>query len=100
MTKGHYFWKIMENYSQAREWKHTKRNGEGANFYIDGEIARGKFVNDKLNGFGTTIYANGDKSVGNFKDFEFMVLQLRRLKMEKNKLVILKMGKGKVNFKN
>ncbi|WP_435357600.1 hypothetical protein [Emticicia sp. SJ17W-69] len=51
------------------EWRNSKREGRGVEFYADGEKKYvGNFKNGKYEGNGSFFYKNGDKYVGKYKN--------------------------------
>ncbi len=51
------------------EWRNSKRDGRGVEFYADGEKKYvGNFKNGKYEGNGSYFYKNGDKYVGKYKN--------------------------------
>ena len=51
------------------EWRNSKRDGRGVEFYADGEKKYvGNFKNGKYEGNGSFFYKNGDKYVGKYKN--------------------------------
>jgi hypothetical protein len=53
------------------EFKDNKFNGKGTYYYKDGSVYTGDWSENKKNGEGTLIFADGDKYTGRFRDDKF-----------------------------
>ncbi|MBA4851640.1 M48 family metalloprotease [Emticicia sp. BO119] len=69
---GNGFGKMINIYTQERyegEWRNSKREGRGVEYYADGEKKYvGNFIAGRYGGNGTYFYKNGDKYVGKYKN--------------------------------